>query len=72
MSQKVRGFHRWVAVAFTLTVVAYIVVMSTGSGTPPEWMTYAPLLPLAFLQFTGLYLLVQPYLARRRGEQRTD
>ena len=29
----------------------------------------SPLLPLAILQFTGLYLLVQPWAARRRAEQ---
>jgi hypothetical protein len=61
MNGKVRQFHRWVAVAFTLIVVAYIVVMSTGTGAPPEWLTYLPLLPLALLQLTGLYLLVQSW-----------
>jgi hypothetical protein len=37
---------------------------------PPPWVTYSPLLPLALLLFTGLYLLVLPYIAKRRGEPR--
>ena len=68
MNGKVRQFHRWVAVAFTVLVAAYIVMMSVG-GAPPAWFTYLPLLPLALLQFTGLYLLMQPWFAKRRDAQ---
>lgn len=67
MNGRVRQFHRWVSVAFTVLVVVNIVVLSKGGGAPPDWITYSPLLPLALLQFTGLYLLVQPWLAKRRG-----
>lgn len=56
----VRRFHRWVSVAFTLTVIANFAAR-TGVGEPPAWLTYAPLLPLALLLLTGLYLLAQPY-----------
>jgi hypothetical protein len=31
------------------------------------WVTYAPLPPLAFLLFTGLYLFALPYLTRWAG-----
>jgi hypothetical protein len=55
----VRRFHRIVSIAFTLTVIANFVAMS--SGPPPAWVTYSPLLPLALLLLTGLYLFVQPY-----------
>ena len=34
---------------------------------PPPWVTYAPLLPLALLLLTGLYLFLLPYFAKRRG-----
>ncbi len=30
-------------------------------------MTYSPLLPLALLLFTGLYMFVLPYVARWRS-----
>ena len=34
---------------------------------PPPWVTYSPLLPLALLLFTGLYLFVLPYATNRRS-----
>lgn len=64
MSAGVRRFHRWVSMAFTLTVVANFVARAQGSGHPPDWVTYAPLPPLALLLVTGLCLWVQPYLRR--------
>jgi hypothetical protein len=69
MSGWIRQFHRWISIAFTLTVIANFVALSRG--TPPAWITYSPLLPLALLLFTGLYLFVQPYLKRHRGTRQT-
>jgi hypothetical protein len=37
----IRQFHRWVAIAFTLTVIANFVAM--GLGEPPAWVVYSPL-----------------------------
>jgi len=31
-------------------------------------VTYSPLLPLALLLFTGLYMFALPYLVKRRSE----
>ena len=64
-----RQTHRWVSIAFTVTVIANFVALARG--TPPAWVTYAPLAPLALLLFTGLYLFALPHLARRRRERRT-
>ena len=61
----VRQTHRWLSVAFTVTVIANFAAMSRG--TPPPWVTYSPLLPLALLLFTGLYMFVLPYATRSRG-----
>ena len=61
----IRQFHRSVSMVFTLTVIANFVAMTRG--TPPAWVTYSPLLPLAVLLLTGLYMFFLPYLARRRG-----
>ena len=66
-SKWIRQFHRWVSIAFTLTVIANIVALSTGEGQPPDWITYSPLLPLALLLLTGLYLFTLPYLLKRRS-----
>ena len=66
-SNWVRQTHRWVSMAFTLAVVVNIVVMSVGQGQPSGWVTYSPLVPLALLLLTGLYLFVLPYATRRRS-----
>lgn len=62
-----RRFHRWVSLAFTLTVTANFVFRGVESGTPPDWLTYAPLPPLALLWVTGLCLWLQPCLRRPAG-----
>ena len=67
----IRQLHRWVSIAFTATVVANFVALAMGPGQPPAWVTYAPLLPLALLLLSGLYLFVLPYSARWRGGRRT-
>jgi hypothetical protein len=63
----IRQTHRWVSIAFTLTVIANFVALGLGQGQPPNWITYSPLLPLALLLLTGLYLFALPYLVRRRA-----
>ena len=69
-SYWIRQTHRWVSIAFTLTVIANFVAMS--QGTPPAWVTYSPLPPLFLLLFTGLYLFALPYLTGRRAARYID
>ena len=69
-NECVRQIHRWMSIAFTVAVIANFVAMSRGQ--PPAWVTYSPLLPLALLLFTGLYLFVLPYATRWGSERRTD
>jgi len=67
----IRQTHRWLGVAFTMTIIIYIVFMSVGHGEmPPPWVTYSPLLPLALLWLTGMYLFVLPYAAKWRSARR--
>jgi hypothetical protein len=67
-SAWIRQTHRWVAVVFTVTVIANIVALTQGHGQqPPPWITYSPLPPLALLLLTGLYLFVLPYATRWRS-----
>ncbi len=67
-NEWVRQVHRWLSILFTATVIANFVAMSRG--TPPAWVTYSPLLPLALLLFSGLYMFVLPYGSRwRSGRQ---
>ena len=64
----VRQIHRWLSIAFTLTVIANFIEM--GLGNPPAWVVYSPLPPLFLLLFTGLYMFVLPYAIKWRGEPR--
>ena len=64
MKKWVRRLHRWVAVAFTVSVVVVSVVLATQEE-PAEWVYLSPLLPLGLLLITGAGLFFQPYLARR-------
>jgi hypothetical protein len=67
-SHWIRRSHRAVSIVFTLTVVANFVAMALRPGSPPPpWITYAPLLPLALLLLSGLYLFALPYLGRRKA-----
>lgn len=68
-SKWIRQFHRWMSIAFTLTVIANFGAMSQGAV--PAWITYSPLLPLFLLMFTGLYMFALPYVVRRRRADRT-
>jgi membrane protein YdbS with pleckstrin-like domain len=69
-SKWVRQSHRWMSIAFTLTVIANFVVLGVRHGQQgPDWITYSPLLPLALLLFSGLYLFVLPYAVRWRGRR---
>ena len=70
MSKWIRQVHRWLSIAFTLTVIANFVALSQGQ--PPAWVTYSPLFPLALLAFTGLYMFVLPYARRWRGQPATE
>ncbi|WP_190823583.1 hypothetical protein [Saccharopolyspora pogona] len=65
----IRQSHRWLAIAFTATVI--ITTVALAQEKPVIWVSYVPLLPLALLLFTGLYLFVLPYTAKRRRERST-
>ncbi|MDY7086453.1 MAG: hypothetical protein SYR96_15235 [Actinomycetota bacterium] len=65
MKTWVRQVHRWMAVLFTVTVVGTTVALTVG-GESLVWVSYTPLLPLAVLFFSGIYLYVLPYRAKRR------
>ena len=69
-SKWVRQIHRWLSIAFTVTVIVTFVAL--GQEKPVVWVSYVPLLPLALLLLTGLYLFVLPYAARWRGGRGID
>jgi hypothetical protein len=45
----IRQTHRWLSIAFTLTVIANFVMLAQGQQI--AWVTYSPLFPLATERF---------------------
>jgi heme A synthase len=66
----IRQIHRWLSIAFTVTVIVASVALAQEK--PLVWVSYVPLAPLALLLLTGLYLFVLPYATKWRSGRRTD
>jgi hypothetical protein len=62
-STLIRQTHRWLGI--TLIGVTIVNVIAFSMGDAIEWLYYLPLLPLFLSMIGGLYMFVQPYLARR-------
>ena len=65
MSNWVRRFHRWMAITFTLFVIANVILNFVVKG--PEQVTFlvgaSTLVPLGLLMLTGLYMFFLPYVS---------
>jgi len=61
----IRQFHRWMALLFVIVVAGIFAALGTGQK-PVQWVYYLPLLPLALLALTGIYLFVLPYALKLR------
>ena len=70
MKKWMRQIHRWLSVAFTVSVLVTFVALA--QKPPLVWVSYVPLAPLALLAVTGLYLFALPYLRRQRRGQGTE
>jgi len=70
MNKWIRQIHRWLSVAFTVSVLVTFVALA--QKPPLVWVSYVPLAPLALLTLSGLYLFLLPYLGRRRSAQPTE
>jgi quinol-cytochrome oxidoreductase complex cytochrome b subunit len=72
-SKWIRQIHRWLSIAFTLCVLANVVVNFVVSGQEKValWVGLVTLVPLFLLLLTGLYLFVLPYSSKGRSGRRT-
>ena len=70
LNNLIRQTHRWLSIAFTLAVIAAFVAL--GQKEPVVWVSYLPLLPLALLLFSGLYLFALPYATKWRSGRRAS
>jgi hypothetical protein len=68
MNIWIRQLHRWLSMAFTVTVIANFAVRAFRE--PPPWVVYSPLIPLFLLLFSGLYMFVLPYAVGQRAGAR--
>jgi hypothetical protein len=64
-NKRLRQTHRWLSIAFTVSIV--VTVVALAQAEPVVWVSYVPLLPLALLLITGLYMFAQPYATRWRA-----
>ena len=64
-SKWIRQIHRWLAIAFTVGVIANFAVY--GQEPYPIWAGVMALLPLTLLLLTGLYMFMLPYVVKWRG-----
>ncbi len=66
MSKFIRQFHRWTSALFVLSVIATTIALTRPE--PIIWVSYVPLLPLALLSLTGIFMFFQPHAAKWRRE----
>ena len=66
----IRQIHRWLSIAFTVTVIANLVALVLKKQV--VWVGLMALPPLAVLLLTGLYLFALPYVTKWRSGPRTD
>ena len=64
----IRQIHRWVSIVFVVLVIGIFIALGVGQK-PANWVYLTPLLPLALLALTGLYMFVLPYAAKRRSKR---
>lgn len=62
----IRQAHRWLSIAFTLVVTGIFITLGLGNE-PAQWIYFLPLLPLALMMLSGLYLFALPYAASWRS-----
>jgi len=62
-SAWIRQVHRWLAIVFTVGVIANFAVM--GRGDIALWVGIATLAPLFLLMAAGLCMFALPYVIRR-------
>jgi hypothetical protein len=67
----IRQTHRWLSLAFTVTVIANLVAMGVLQRDDPMamYIGFSALLPLIPLLITGIYLFVLPYTVKQRSAQ---
>jgi hypothetical protein len=69
-SRWVRQLHRWLSIVFALVVIFNGVAVLKHRST--NWMGLLAVAALALMFFTGIYLLVLPYVTKWRSGRSAD
>ena len=69
-SRWVRQLHRWLSIVFALVVIFNGVAVLKHRYT--NWMGLLAVAALALMFFTGIYLLVLPYVTKWRSGRSAD
>jgi hypothetical protein len=64
----IRQVHRWVSIVFLAVVTGIFISVGVGAK-PATWVFLSPLLPLAMLALTGVYMFVLPYASKWRSKR---
>ena len=64
-NRLMRQTHRWLAIAFTLAVIANLIALMQKEQV--LWVGLLALFPLILLLVSGLYLFALPYMAKGRS-----
>lgn len=64
-NKLIRQSHRWLAMAFTLAVIANFIAIGTAGYI--DWLGYIAVSLIFLMLLSGLYLFILPYLPRRRA-----
>ena len=62
----IRQIHRWLSIIFTAIVIGIFVSLGLGVE-PAQWVYLMPLIPLALLMLSGLYLFALPHAPKWRS-----
>ena len=65
----VRQIHRWLSIILAAVVTAIFITLGRGVE-PASWVYLMPLIPLALLMLSGLYLFALPYATAWRSGRR--
>lgn len=66
-NKVVRQAHRWLSIAFTVTVIVNVIVVATGQMI--EWLYMLPLVPFLLLMLSGIYMFFIPYFRNSQAER---
>jgi len=67
---KLRQFHRWLGMTFTVASIVNIAAVIRGSNA--QWLGILAVIPLIPLMITGVYMFLKPYFGKTRRFEESE